>query len=357
MKKGSAVKLLSLFGFLFLLFAGAELLFRSLLFSQWPVLEPLRNPSLYADGSSSDDFWKLRVAFGGTAVSPKDRLLGYLHPKIAPGTYTHTQAEALGSRIPVLLFGDSFADCSTPPEECFEGILNADPSFAEKYYLINYGVGSYGLDQIYLLYRKVIQSYPQAVVLFSFLDEDMDRSILTMREGQKPYFTLEEGQLQLQGVPVEMSGEAFFAKNPLHINSYLVRLLLYGVMGKAINANSPINPTTAEKKALTRAILLKVQEDLRARDIRHLFLVFEGLHRTWKRPVNWRVEFLDELFTEYRIPHVWAREIVETKTHKETFDLKDYVYSSHDHHPSYTSNKLIAEYILAWLQTSDHQSP
>jgi len=97
-----------------------------------------RDPLLYADGDSSDDYWLLRVRFGAPPAPRSDPLLGHIKTDITPGTYTHRQAGNLNGRTPVLLYGDSFANCATPARDCFEGLFNSNARFAEKYYLLNY---------------------------------------------------------------------------------------------------------------------------------------------------------------------------------------------------------------------------
>ncbi|MFH0785895.1 MAG: hypothetical protein V2B20_28645 [Pseudomonadota bacterium] len=72
------------------------------------------------------------------------------------------------------------------------------------------------------------------------------------------------------------------------------------------------------KKAITRAILMAISEDLETRNLRHVFLVFEGSHRT----VN-----------------------------KNDFDVDDFVFSKKDLHPNRLSNLIIAERILQWIET------
>ncbi len=349
-RKGVLISLTLTLITMVVVFILSEVLFRALLFSEVKFMKHLRNPSLYADSDSSDEFWKLRVALGGQPRKLNDTLVGHLSPEIEPGSYRHVNGNQLGSRRAVLLFGDSFADCATSSQECFEGILGDMPYFSGKYLLLNYGVGGFGLDQSYLLYQKVIDLYDDPIVIFSFLDGDMDRCVLSMREGQKPFFVLEQGQLQLKGLPIEFDQEHWFANHPPRITSYLFRLMLHNAAGGIIDANSPLNLKTEQKKKITETIIIKAAEDLKTRGLQHVFLVFEGLHRVWRRPLNWRITFLEELFAGNNIPHIWARKAHEDVIEKGSYDYREYILTSLDHHPNRRSNELLSRRILNWIE-------
>lgn len=132
-----------------------ELGFRTLLFSQVAFMERFRDPGLYTDHFSEDDWWKLYHAFhkpaNDTAKQPHP-LLGW-SAEFSKETYLHNDVGQVGRRRPVLLYGDSFTHCVTAADECFQGVLNTDKEFSLTHYLLNYGVLEYGVDQIYLLLR------------------------------------------------------------------------------------------------------------------------------------------------------------------------------------------------------------
>lgn len=356
MKKRSIYLTLS-FVAICLSLVSAELAFRALLFHGPAFMKPLRSPGLYANGQSSDDYWKLRSRFGQPAAVCNDPLLGYRKPDILPDTYLHAKNDEIAGRTPVLLYGDSFAQCSIPPQDCFEGILNDNSQLASRYYLLNYGVGAYGLDQIYLLYQNTIDNYHRPIVIFSFLDDDIDRCVLSMREGQKPYFVLNKDQLDIRGLPIEADQRHFFASRPPEIKCYLCRLALFTMFPGWNSANHPSDPLRSKKKELGEAILLKLSNDLRARDLKHVFLVFEGLHRSWK-PLNWRIKFLDDLFSRHNMPHIWARKAIEDNTTASDFDPRNYIVSSADEHPNRLANSIVSRRILDWLESgkTDHET-
>ena len=95
----------------------------------------------------------------------------------------------------MLLFGDSFCECATPPEECWQGLLERSP-LGPRFALVNYGTGGYGLDQVLLLARRVLDRWrgrDPLVVVGILVDDDLDRDALALRNFPKPRFRLADG--------------------------------------------------------------------------------------------------------------------------------------------------------------------
>jgi len=326
---------------------------RYLLFSDISIAQSLRDPGLFANNNYDDDYWKLWVILDpNTRLISKNQLhpkrfdpkLGYVNSEVSEKNYVHRDAKKINGKIPVLLYGDSYAECNVPEKNCFQGILNSNPDFADQYYLINYGVGGYGLDQIYLLYKESINNYENPVVIFSLLEHDMDRTILKFRQVPKPYFEVIGGQLMLQGVPIERFTDDYLLRHPPEINCYLWRLFTRGFL--------PIPWSefkAAKKKTISKAILVEVNEDLKARNLRHLFFVFQGI-KAPGRTLSWREEFLTNLFDEHKMEYLLTQGILEQRVNESDFDKRHYVISKDDDHPNRTFNLLVTEAILKWLK-------
>lgn len=246
--------------------------------------ESLRRAEYFADSNVDDDYWKLQYLFLPAdkkgPVGNADPECGWTVGYIRPGTYEHARAADVRGRRPVLLYGDSYAACATGPELCFQGILERS-DLADRYCLVNYGVGGYGLDQVFLLLRKTIDHWKDQdpIVVISFLvDNDFDRDILTFRCWPKPRFTIEGERLVASG-PVVTDPDRYLAENPPSIRSYLLRYLTYrpGMLPSSwqlyLRRGSLRNE---EKVALARKILAGIHEELAARGIEHFFLAFHG---------------------------------------------------------------------------------
>src|SRR5688572_19149967 len=130
----------TLTGMLFL----SEYVFRKLLFSKNEAFNYLRDPGFYSDYLNEDDYWKLYYLFGKESRPPENPhpLLGWTGNRNAT-SFIHNDAWKSGERRPVLLYGDSYAQCM-PEADCFEDFLSNDTSFPSKFYFLNYGVGGFG---------------------------------------------------------------------------------------------------------------------------------------------------------------------------------------------------------------------
>jgi hypothetical protein len=216
-----------------------------------------RRPERYADPLSEDAYWKLRYLF----TDPTARAESPVEPD-------PVRDIDLRGRRPVLLFGDSFADCGTPPSRCFEGVL-ARSQLADRFCLVNYGVAEHGLDQELLLLKQSIDRWKDLdpiVVLGVPVGDALYRCSLAFTEGPKPRLSVEGGELAVE-LPQELDPELFIVRHPIGIRSYLWRLLARPWCG---------NDGPREQVApLVAKILEEMHEELRARSIPHFALAFE----------------------------------------------------------------------------------
>lgn len=327
------------------LFIAVEIIFRSLLQSDLSFMKPFRHIDFYADYYSDDDYWKLQYIFEKAAPGHPDLLLGWVKPEVTLGTYDHAMAKYIGSKTPVLLYGDSFAHCVTSQLDCFNGILNNNQEFSRKYYLINYGIYGYGLDQIYLLFKQTVDKYREPIVIISLLDSDLDRSILTVRDGQKPYFVVSGEDLNLRGVPIDMDPKHYHSMHPPEILSYIGRSWKRVLIDKIVSNIWEESEITMKKKKLNKLILMKIYEELRARKIKYFFLVFEKPADIF-HPPGWRVRFLLEFFNQNQIPYLFARDIILRHANDNAFGPDKYQYCEKNYHPNVLYNQLISDFIL-----------
>jgi hypothetical protein len=178
----------------------------------------------------------------------------------------------------VLLYGASFALGPTPLEHSFPAIL-ARSNLGNQYHMVNYGVGGYGIDQIYLLLRESIDRWrdldPLVIVSFQ-VDDDFNRSVLTFRTWPKPHFSIREDRLVSDG-PVLIDPEEYSAQHPLGIRSYLFRFLRQNLLRNKFRISlRDGDGRLEEKKALGRKLLEEIHRELADRHLRHFFLAFHG---------------------------------------------------------------------------------
>lgn len=324
-----------------------EWVYRKMLFGDQPAFEKIRQPGLYAH-EGSQEYWILHHIFQKGAGAPQ-----HPHPWLgwtgafSKTSYLHDSFPMSRGRRPVLLYGDSFAQCMEEVE-CFEDILNADTSFTRSHYLLNYGVGGYGVDQMQLLMHQTAHRYHKPFVIFSLLTQDLDRSGLPLRTGLKPYYILDHDSLLLQGVPITLTADSFVATHSPGIFSYLSRRLAWSgkldwlptpVLGRMKGSNALFD----QKRALNAAILDKVLAELKSMDCDFLFLVFQnnGFAGFEDPSDDWREVFLRDWFTRNQVPFLFTSELVAADAASSGKDYGEYMIPGNGH-PTTLCNRIIA---------------
>jgi len=280
------------------------------------VAQAIRHPERYAR-SSEDLYWQLRLRLKPAEHREKsarffDPDLGWLTHRIDPETYAHREDDGLAGRRPVLFFGDSFAACTTPDADCFQGLLERSDLGAD-FALLNYGVGGFGVDQTWLLLDRALTAYGDRdpVVVFSLLvDDDLDRAALSMRNLPKPRLVWNGTEL-VHEFPVEPNRTAYLEAHPPRAVSFAWRWLLYG--------SSILPADTARRlrgddrrieanRLRCRRILTAVRDRLADAGVDHFVLVFAGRQALSTRgPWTWREPFLVNAFRELDLPYVTTK--------------------------------------------------
>ncbi|GKS59619.1 hypothetical protein YTPLAS18_31460 [Nitrospira sp.] len=117
----------------------------------------------------------------------------------------------------VALLGDSFTFGEhVPYEQTWAHFL--DSALGPACQVLNFGVGGYGIDQMYLRYTEEARGWSPNVVVFAFIDHDVFRalgiySFLMFPGGAmpftKPRFVLDNDDLRLLNLPLISSDEIF----------------------------------------------------------------------------------------------------------------------------------------------------
>jgi hypothetical protein len=321
----------------------SEVAFRTLLFSNISFMKRFRNAALYADYFSDNDYWKLYCIFSDkdceADINPDPHpLLGWTGD-FSRDSYLHKDFGRVGHRRPVLLYGDSFAGCITlagkQREGCFEAILNSDKVFAREHFLLNYGVGAYGVDQIYLLFKNSIHYYRNPFVIVSLMTWDLDRSIMTNRTGVKPFFDVINGELVLHGPPVDPDHARIAVESPPQIISYLYRLWLYqdGRPWRFRQYLRDVEGTRKKVVMVNKQILQSIVNELKERQIDYIFLIFHPLSSFGRD--DWRDRFLVQWMTDNKIPYMSTREIIGNDARQWNRPISEYYIPGDGHQNAY----------------------
>ena len=335
-----------------------ELVFQKVLFGSWEKAEFLREPGAYAtiyeddhEEIFTDEYWLLYYLFDKFYKPPANPhpLLGWVG-YFDRETLEHDDANNIKGRRPVLLFGDSFTYCVGA--KCFEEFLNEDSAFASKYYLLNYGVGGYGIDQIYLLAKEVIPLYDNPIVIFGMLTRDMDRSMLKFRTGQKPCFELEDNKLVLKNVPIEPKASYYVEKNMPDITSYLYRYYRNSLNNYIPKEDPRTINVVAKMTALNERILIEAHDMLELNDVDYRFLVFSPL---FKSETEWRERVIRDLFEELDAPYIFTKDVYQADSNYGHVPISFYEAPEHGHPTDY-QNELISKEIWRCLMDSSYAS-
>ncbi len=264
----------------------AEGLLRVLLFNDSPwarrIGADLRDAGNFADSNSDDDYWKLRLLFKPPEQREPctgfDPVLGWTNAFITPVTYENARSCPPDDRRLVLLYGDSYAACVGREASCFPVILERS-RLADRYCMLNYGVGGYGLDQIYLMIQGSIDRWADRkpfVIIGLLVENAFERTVLSFREWPKPRFSLEDGALRL-GEPLHDGFDRFLEEHPLEIQSYLARYLAHRsrLLPEWLREEwKGDGSKTEEKQAIARQLFVEIERELTSRGIEHAYVLF-----------------------------------------------------------------------------------
>jgi hypothetical protein len=276
----------------------------------------LRRQELFAI-RQQDLYWGLQHHWGRMAADEASRYdagTGWLNSWVTSGDYHNPASAELGARVPILLYGDSYAACTTPRVDCFEGLF-PDTALAGEALLLNYGVGGYGLDQMYLLLQATLPQWdahvaaggarPIVVIGICYAD-DLDRANLRLRDHPRPHFRLgAQDQLQLEPV-AGPSARAWLAEHPPWPRSWVWRALAYNLPG-ASGRDRAVAAARRETERRSRALLAALQAELLGRGYDHFVLLLPGSPELNPEFEDWRRDFLAATLTELGLPFIDVR--------------------------------------------------
>ncbi len=168
--------------------------------------------------------------------------------------------ELVKSDKPVIVFlGDSFTwGADVEIAERFTEKLQAKHP---EWKIYNFGVSGYGTDQEYLLLQKHFDEYKPSVVFLMFCtDNDDSDNRWNVRHGgyYKPYCTIVDTHLKLNGIPVPRAEKVFYSEHLQFRRSYLMRLMIrsyFKLTGPAAVENP--NPTGPIVRDMQKYVMSK----------------------------------------------------------------------------------------------------
>ncbi len=312
-------------------------------------IKEFRVPSHYASYHSDNDFWKLEQDWSPQHLyAPPERvhpLLGWSQENITknnPLGLQENTLERLKTVSPILFYGDSFLKGLADKEFQIPEYMN------EKIGRVNVadlGVGGYGMDQIYLMFKE---TYPQAanptVIVGILANDDLDRVALSIRTSQKPYFRFDKmGPLRLTGIPIEKDQEKYFRNYSLSIRSYLFALLKQ----KYFNADSKMEL----KKKMNFKLLESFKRETDTKKTPLLFVLFYGQKSLTQ--VDWQEEFLKNTMTQLGLHYIDTKKLLLQYAAEKHLEVSSFYVMENGHHNN-LGNRIIAEGIIDYLKANHY---
>jgi len=313
--------------------------------------EGLRDPGLYADPFTDDDYWKLENLWSQKPDKeagrfPRHETLGWAPPETDEnplGLISDTPYEPVFERKTVLFFGNSFVAGATEMDEKIpqqlETLLVDCP-------VHNFGVPGFGVDQIYLRFKQSHVPFHQPVVLIGILTNNLDRSILTFRGAPKPYFVENGESLELRGLPLTSKPEEWIAAHPLGIRSFLLAFGRTRVRLHQPGGWRDISYGQAKKKSINSKILDLMVQHTNESNLSALFVLFYDPEEFDSE--GWRETFLKQQFRRHHVDYVDTKPFLIESAQRESCDIGEYYRA--DHHLNGRGNRIVAEAIAARLE-------
>ncbi|MBK7874279.1 MAG: SGNH/GDSL hydrolase family protein [Planctomycetes bacterium] len=294
-------------------FVLAELALRWALFSDSDLAARLgarvRTPDAFGTPDLSERWWQLQRRFTPrerlAPASGPDAVLGWNGEVINAATGRNYEADRVGAKRPVLLYGDSFAQGVVAREARFQGLMESS-ALGTRFALLNHGVGGYGVDQAYLMFERTLDVWKDArpVVVFSiFVDSDLDRIGLAFRGWPKPTLELAErapAERAERGLvvraPATLDPDRWFESESSAWNSWLVDLATFraGLVPETLRAALVERRANAEWKAeLTTRVLEAVHARCVEAGVEHVVLLFHGPPLAPRPWTTWQVPCIE----------------------------------------------------------------
>lgn len=314
----------------------------------------LKQSGLYAGYSEDDDYWKLYYQLEGEFKPPHLRavhsLLGWSQVWVDKNNPLGLQKDALDlfscDKTKVLFYGDSYVKgiVSSPDYEIPRYLTNCFQETA----VIDLGCGGYALDQMFLLFTLTHKQTRNPYIIFGILvEDDLDRSILSVRTGQKPYFKVKNDKLLLQGIPIDSDPKHYFDTNPAQIKSYFFRFLFRGFSRRTHFLERRLSKIP-EKLKVNSKIIDEIGAVCKKEGYPLLFVLF---HANPLAAPTWQEIFLKNKLSQLRVACVDTRFFLFSYASEHKLKVEDFYVMEgigRAHHNN-LGNKVIADGLRKYL--------
>jgi hypothetical protein len=304
---------------------------------------PTRNPELFRNYYYDDDYWRLQYLWHPPTYQAGNEhthsLLGWCQTKVSAenplGLFEATQKRLVDDgKKKILFYGDSYVAGFTDNDHRLPVYMGDRMPGIE---VLDLGVGGYGTDQCYLLFRETWRmAGGKPRIIMGVLTEDMDRSLLNMRTWPKPLLQPgAAGRLQPRE-PLPRDPQEWLEKHPLAIKSYFACLLLQQLRSRENN------PRKEEVMRINRHIIEAVSMTSKDEGLELLYVIFYGPAVINRR--DWREEFLKEELGRRSIRYLDTRLSMDAWCRKTGRPITD-LYAPDGHHNN-LGNSVIGDALI-----------
>lgn len=331
---------------------SAEFFFRAAIAVNSPFF---KNPALYADFYTDDNYWKLNFCWktGKLVWIPPNLhpLLGWTQAPVSPENPMGLQKDTfdrlnMDGRKKILFYGDSFIKGRASEDFELPRYLNRKIPGKD---VLDLGMGGFGADQIYLMFRETHEKAVKPVVLVGMLvEDDMDRTILKFRSGPKPYFVAEkDGTLALKGIPVNLSVSDYLKESPPRIYSYLYQFLRMKFFK---------DDRRREKQIITSQLIGWIQESCKKQGASLAYVLFYGKNffkTKGYQGAGWKEDFLKSELTRRGIDFIDIKPAIAKYLAENGGDVMP-LYFPDDGHHSDLGNQVVGDEIFRYLKAKGY---
>lgn len=256
----------------------------------------------------------------------------------------------------ILFFGDSFTEGATERSKSIPIVMD---TMLDNVTVWNLGVSGYGFDQTYLRMKKVTPLFDKPHILIGIQYDGINRTLLQVRNGPKPYFIIEGDNLVLKGVPIPNDPKKWLELYPPNMYRSYSLALFQGLIRRAFSTRwalyysyplyAPQTSSHRDKaKAIASKLAEKTKEYCEARNLRLTFVLFPFSNDVDPKYRSWQGIFLKEMLGDLNADYINLAPVYEVylKQHPNK-QLHNFMPGGH---PDEILNKMIATHIVNYLR-------
>lgn len=191
---------------------------------------------------------------------------------------------------------------------------------------INFGIKSYGFDQIYQSYMLTKDNFVNKTIIIGFLLEDIDRVIFDQRNFPKLKYKKIKDDYEITNIPVSFKEKS----NSLNFFTYNLIKNLFFLFSNDFNYKKS-ECKIENKKEIFEYFVDKIITNAKLLNQNILFITFN-----FKEDIdipNWRYPFVKNLLLSKEIDYIDTIEAIKTDQKIKNFDILSY-YNEKDLHLS-----------------------